>query len=359
MRPRGQLRSCLIAALLCFGAGDALAQSAPSAADLQTARAAFRQGMALRAAGKASEALQHLRTAHDLAHTPITALELGRTLVSAGRVVEGTETLLEVQRLPKAYDESARGAAARVEAAKLAAESSAKIATLRVTLEGGSRETLVKIDGESVQPTALAVGRKVDPGTHEVVASNPRAEESKLRLELAPGESKDVTLSLKPSPTPPPVVVVPPPVVTPPVVVAPPPPPPPRPPPPAPPPSTTWKTVAFVGFGVAGAGAIAGTITGVVALGAANNAKTACAGTQCPSDAFSRIESGRTAATVSTVAFAVGGAGLAVGITALFMKPKEGERASAGAAWGAPAAPRVGRVAPWVGLGSAGVEGTF
>lgn len=351
MRSRGLLGSCLITAMVCLLPHTSFAQTAPSAADLQSARAAFRQGMELRAAGKIAEALAPLRTAHELAHTPITALELGRTLVAAGRFVEGTEILLEAPRLPKAYDESAKGSAARVEAAKLAVESSAKIATVRVTLEGGSRETQVKIDGETVQPTALAVGRKVDPGAHEIVGSNPRGEESKVRVELQPGESKDVTLWLKPSPKPPPVVVAPP-VVAQPVPVAPPPQPPPPPPPP-PPENTTWKTVALVGFGVAGAGAIAGTVTGVIALGAANDAKTACAGTLCPSDTFDRIEGGRGAATGSTIAFAVAGAGLVVGVTALFMKPSD---PSASRAQNGP--PGV-RVDPWISAGSAGLRGTF
>ena len=338
MRSRGKFGSCLLAAAMMASSGGALAQTAPSAADLQSARAAFRQGMELRAAGKTAEALRPLRTAHDLAHTPITALELGRTLVTLGRVVEGTEVLLEVQRLPKAYDESARAAAARVEAEKLATESAARVATLRVVLEGASADAQVQIDGEAVKLVALSVGRKLDPGPHTVVAANPRAPGATAKVDLKPGETQDTTLRLEPTPKAPPVVVVPPP----PAVVVPPP----------PPPSTTWRTVAIAGFGVAGVGALVGAITGGVAMGAASAAKTACAGTQCPSDTFSRIESGRGAATVSTVAFAVGGAGLGVGVLGLLMKPA-GHEAHHAAGAGAV------RVEPWLSVASAGVRGTF
>lgn len=352
MRSPGKLGSCLLAAAVVALSGSALAQSAPSAADLQSARAAFRQGMELRTAGKTAEALRPLRTAHELAHTPITALELGRTLITLGRVVEGTEVLLEAQRIPKAYDESAKGAAARVEAGKLATESAAKIATLRIVLEGAGADAQVKIDGEVVKLAALSLGRKLDPGTHTVVAANPRAPEATATVDLKPGETQDTTLHLEPTPKPPPpVVVVPPP--PPPVVVAKPPPASPPPPPPEPPPSTTWRTVAIAGFGVAGVGAVVGAITGGVAMGAASDAKKACAGTACPSDTFSRIESGRGAATVSTVAFAIGGAGLGVGVLGLLMKPAARESRPI------PRPVNAVHVEPWLSVASAGVRGTF
>lgn len=353
MRSRGKLGSCLLAAAIMALSGAALAQTTPSAADLQSARAAFRQGMELRAAGKTAEALRPLRTAHDLAHTPITALELGRTLLTLGRVVEGTEILLEAQRLPKAYDESAKGTAARVEAGKLATEGATRIATLRIVLEGASAEAQVKIDGEVVKLTALSLGRKLDPGPHTVVAANPRAPEATAKVDLKPGETQDTTLRLEPTPKPPPPVVVAPPPVVVAKSVAPAPPPPPPPPPPEPPPSTTWRTVAIAGFGVAGVGAVVGAITGGVAMGAASDAKKACAGTACPSDTFSRIESGRGAATASTVAFAIGGAGLGVGVLGLLMKPAARERRPT------PSPVSSVQVEPWLSVASAGVQGTF
>ncbi len=333
--------------MLLLLASPCLAQPGPSAADLQTARAAFREGMELRTQGKMADALQRLRLAHELAHTPITALEFGRTLISSGRLVEGTEVLLEATRLPKAYDESAQATAARGEAARLASETAPKIATVRVGLEGSSKDTRITIDGEAVSLAALSMGRKLDPGAHDIVAANPRAEESRLRVELQPGETRDIKIELKPSPPPP---VVAPPVVTPPVlaplVVAPPPPPPVVAPPAE---SSPWKPVAIVGFGVAGVGAIVGTITGLVALGAANNAESACQGTRCPSDAFSRIESGRAAATGSTIAFAIGGAGLALGVTALVLNSGPGPRGTRESA----------SLEPWLSVGSAGVRGSF
>ncbi len=351
VRRHAKLGSCLLAAAVLAMSGSALAQATPSAADLQSARAAFREGMQLRAAGKTAEALRPLRTAHELAHTPITALELGRTLVTLGHVVEGTELLLEAQRLPKAYDESAKGAAARVEAGKLAAESGAKIATLRVTLHGASAEAQVKIDGEVVKLAVLSLGRKLDPGPHTVVAANPRAPEATAKVDLKPGETQDTTLHLEPSPVvaPPPVVVAPPPPV---VIVPPPVAMPVAPPPPEPPPSTTWRTVAIAGFGVAGVGAVVGAITGGVAMGAASAAEKGCAGTTCPSDTFSRIEAGRGAAPAAPRAGASGGGGRGGGGVGLLMKPAAREQRPATSV-------NAVHVEPWLSTTSAGMRGTF
>src|SRR4051794_11817389 len=94
--------------------------AAPSVADIETARDQFNAGLDLREKGDLKGALAKLVLADRLVHTPITALELGRTHVMIGHLLEGVEVLLSVARIDKSASESTNAAAARVEAQQLA-----------------------------------------------------------------------------------------------------------------------------------------------------------------------------------------------------------------------------------------------
>src|SRR5579872_1913830 len=72
------------------------AARAQSAVDIAQARELFNQGMDLRDKGDASGALAKLQGANALAHTPITGVELGRTLVLLAHLVEAREAFLAV-----------------------------------------------------------------------------------------------------------------------------------------------------------------------------------------------------------------------------------------------------------------------
>src|SRR5512143_1729383 len=90
----------------------------PSAEDFATARALYKEGKDLRAAGDLKGALEKLKAAHALGHTPITGIELARTQVQLGLLVEARETCLGVARLAVESDETGRSADARKDAAK-------------------------------------------------------------------------------------------------------------------------------------------------------------------------------------------------------------------------------------------------
>ena len=76
--------------------------------------------------------------------------------------------------------------------------------------------------------------------------------------------------------------------------------------------------LVYVGFGLAAAGVAVGTVTGIVALGAASDADAACPNGRCRTDSEkSDAESGKTMGTVSTIGFIAGGVGALVGIYGL------------------------------------------
>ena len=140
--------------------------SAPSAADLETARDLFRQGKELRAKGDLAGALEKLKAAHAYAQTPITAVELGRTHVARGELVAAREGVPSVARMRGQPDESENAGAARRAAAETADELRGRLATVEVEAAEGDAVTL---DGAPAQIVGGVATRKVNPGKRDVV----------------------------------------------------------------------------------------------------------------------------------------------------------------------------------------------
>src|SRR5260370_9639490 len=76
----------------------AFGQSQASPSDIAQARELFNQGLHLRDAADLNGALKKFKAAHSLAQTPLTALELGRTYMQVGKLLEARETLLSIAR---------------------------------------------------------------------------------------------------------------------------------------------------------------------------------------------------------------------------------------------------------------------
>jgi len=155
------------------GSGAAQATSgAPSAADLESARELFKEGRELRQAGDIKHALERFKAAHAYGQTPVTALELGRTHIQLGELIEGREVLLSVARMKVQPDETDKSAAARSEAADLAEDAKKRIPTVTVKLTGVASDSAAQllVDGSAVPIVGLTGIRKVNPGKHAIVA---------------------------------------------------------------------------------------------------------------------------------------------------------------------------------------------
>ena len=296
----------------------------PSAADLESARELFKEGRELRQSGDLKRALERFKAAHAYGQTPVTALELGRTHIQLGELVEGREVLLSVARMKVQPDETEKSAAARTEAADLAEEVKKRIPTVTVKLTGVASDSAaqLQVDGFAVPIVGLTGIRKVNPGKHVVLARAGTHEETR-NIDLEESKTQDVTIDLTGTGATSPVT----PVV--PVDSGP----------------KQISPVTWIGLGVGAVGIGVGAVTGIIALGKASKVDKACTSTHCPPSAKSEVDSGRTVATISTIGFAVGGAGLVTAAVGYFLLSK-------------PKASATG-VMPFVTASSVGLDGSF
>jgi hypothetical protein len=235
--------------------------------------------------------------------------------------------------------------AAQQRAAQLLATARPHIGKLRIHVEGAPIDKVsATVDGANVPSALFDSGRPTDPGPHEVKATAPGFKTATASVEVAAGSEGKVSLLLEPelnasaspesaagAPSAGPVAGA--------VGAT----------------SSSGSTSpnrlpAFIAFGVGGAGIIVGSVAGIMALGTKSTLDNACVNKTCPATSRSDIDALSTRATVSTVGFVVGAAGVAVGAV-LFATARGGETRTA-------ASHRV-RVQPWLGAGSAGVGGTF
>jgi hypothetical protein len=296
----------------------------PSAADLESARELFKEGREARQSGDLKRALERFKAAHAYGQTPVTALELGRTHVQLGELVEGREVLLSVARMKVQPDETEKSAAARTEAADLAEEVKKRIPTLSVTLTGVASDSAaqLQVDGFSVPIVSLTGIRKVNPGKHVVIARAGTHEETR-NVELEESKTQDLAINLAgPGASTPAGPIAP--DATGPKEISP----------------VTW-----IGLGVGVLGIGLGAVTGIIALGKASKVDNACTSTHCPPSAKSDVDSGRTVATISTIGFAVGGTGLVTAAVGYFLLSK-------------PKAAATG-VTPFITASSVGLDGSF
>jgi hypothetical protein len=302
----------------------------PSAEDFATARALYKEGKDLRASGDLKGALEKLTAAHSLGRTPLTGIELARTQVQLGLLVEARETCLGIGRLAVEPDETARSADARKDAAKLAEDLRPRIASLRVHVSPGA---LVTIDGVQVPAVALGEARFVNPGHHVITAHVEGGATVSSTTDVAEGQTGEVSLSPPSAP-----IVVDQPKDT--VHVEPP---------------ATAKpekqqglgALIIAGISVTGAGLALGAIGGVVALFGKSDLDGSCPNGQCSQSSFSALDSARTAALASTIGFSVAGGGLVLLVIGLVThtSPKESMRGL--------------RILPDLGLNHVGLTGAF
>jgi hypothetical protein len=337
---RSSLMSLAVALAIAASCPVASAQQR-SAADIAQARELFNEGLALRDRGDADGALEKLKAAHALGGTPITGTELGKAYTAVGKLVEARETFLDVGRLPVQPRETARSKLAREDSARLADDLRVRLPSLRVKITGAPSATVaVTIDGAAIPAEALDTPRLVNPGDHEVSARVASGASADAKVVLKEGESREVELKIGASraaalsseattahaaPVPSPAVQ-----------------------PTRTPVSGGASPLVFVGFGIAAAGVATGSITGLMALSKGSAVKDACDGTTCPRSIDGDLKTGRTLGDVSTIAFAVGGVGAALGIVGLWLPRSRQTEAAASVT-----------LTPWLAPGSAGVRGTF
>jgi hypothetical protein len=332
--------ACAALVLAALSATSA-AHADPTAADRETARTLMDQGRDLRDKGDLKEALKRFQAANDIMHVPTTALEVAKSQVALGLLVEARDTVAALRQIP-AKRESQLFRDARVKAEALDASLGGRVPQLTITLKGAppGQEAELTVDGVSVPQGVVGLPRSVDPGHHVITAKTATAE-GKLEIDVREGDHKPVEVELiSTAPPPPPVVAETP-----------------EPQPVGPPRKSHSPTVVtFIGIGVAGAGAIAGAVTGILSISKKSTLETECPTHMCfGSGPDSTLSSATTLATLSDITFGVAGAGAVVAVVSLIVGHPGKEEPPAQSS-----EPSTGlTMTPWFAGNAAGIRGSF
>ena len=366
--------ACLLAGVVAFAALPASAEP-PSAQARSAARTLARQGDRLWDRADYAGALDKFNRAFALVGVPPLAVRQAECLEKLGRLVEASETFLAVSRTQLEPDSPAAFRRAVDTAKKRGPELRARLPLITVVIEGehleGARLTL---DGNEVPAALWGTQWPADPGDHVLELSQGKRI-AKQQVTLRERDAERIVLELPPGDDEPPAAATPPPTGEPaptpasgpraepaaspaPTQAAAPVPPPataPEPAPasaPAPEPDTTEPAGSsqviwgWVGIGVGVAGVATGAVTGAMLTSQRGELDESCVGTRCPPSKQDDVDRYNQLRPIPTIGFAVGAVGLGAGLYLLLTAPESSATAH-------------GQVEPWVGLGSAGVRGSF
>jgi hypothetical protein len=303
----------------------------PSAADRETGRALFAQGMAALDTHDYVGAERACRGAHAIVRVPTASTCLGRALEGLGRLIEARDVFFEAAHYPAAVGEPKVFTDARTAASAEADALAARIPSLLIAVTGPPETSKLHatVDGATIPADTVRLPRKVDPGKHIVDVSAPGFRHARVEVAAVEGQERRVAVSLEPSAAderssaPPQVETSSPASAE---------------------PGSGRKTIALVTGGVGVASVVVGSVFGLLASSKWSSAKSAC-GAGCGPDAPAQGEKSTAAtdATVSTVGFVVGGVLVAGGLALWFTAPTV---SSGGTGL---------RIAPTLGSGEAGV----
>jgi hypothetical protein len=264
-----------------------------------------------------AEALRVYVAAHAIMRVPTTGVEVARTLGVLGRLVEAREAAFAVTRMPVEPNEPKPFAAARREAAELDAQLDKRIPSLRIALAGGADPGTVhaSIDDEELPAEALTLPRRVDPGKRVVRVRAAGFAPVDRTVDVAEGQTTVVRVDLE--------------------TVS----------------STPFglPPLAVAGLSAAALGATVGTITGIISLNKAADARALCGPDtrNCDPAAGGSISSSKTYGWIATTSFAIAIAGGALATYTLVSQPATAQGKS------------MGKVDVVVSAGGAGLRGEF
>jgi hypothetical protein len=296
MSARSGLRALLCAASIAVLPAPALANAK------QDAQALFAQGNELAGESDFATALEKFRAAYELYPNAKILLNIGTCLRQLGRNAEAAETYEQYMRDPDA-------SAPRVaELERIVREIDSLVGTLHISVT--QRGARIRVDGRDVSSAQMPLVLRVDPGEHTVSADKKGFSAVVETVTVGAREQRTLKLSLvRPGTT----VVVRPTVDD---------------------KGSTQRTIAFAVGGVGIAGVAVGSVFGVLSKVKNDQAAEHClTDTRCDREGVALGETAQSHATVSTIAFAVGGVALATAITLLVSAPARNKAAAKPAAF--------------------------
>ena len=335
MRSHLTTKIWLLAAAICAAliSAPASVSAQSDSAKIAAARKIGFAGVKDYQAGKYAEASDKLERAYALVKAPTLGLWSGRALMKTGKWVAAAERFLEATRLPLPETNRANHEKAKKDAAQERQQLLPKIPNLVVNISGAPvSEVQLTIDSVAIDSALIGIAQPIDPGKHSVVATW-KGQEKKREVQLAEAGKESIELKFDASSA----ATVPAPVPAPTTEPAT------SPPPTTPPPSGgsdaavdtgetgSSNTLAYVALGVGGAGLLAGTITGVIAMGKKSDLEDSgfCSGDKCGPQAHDDVDSLNSMRTISTIGFVVGAVGVGAGLTLLLTGGEEEATATA------------------------------
>ena len=331
--------TAVLAALFALLASPVVHAQGVDDASKNAARDIGNEGLEAFHAGRYDEAVEKLERAYSVVKVPGLGLWTARALEKAGKLVEASEIYDEVGTLAVTEGDPAVQEAAKQVAAKEREELLPRIPKLTLQVEGvPADEVVVTLDGVLVVAAHLGAARPANPGNH-IATAKLGEQEAREEVTLAEGESKTVLLRLAPAPAKQPVATPPRSELAPtPLAVT--------------PTDTgvgegrTQRILGWGGLGVGAAGLAFGTVTGVMVLSKKNTLEDhGCVDGACYVDQEDDVNNLNSLRRVSTVGFVIGGVGAAAGAALLLTAPLQRREGPA--------------VRAWLGVGSAGVKGSF
>jgi hypothetical protein len=329
--------AALLASVLACTSLSAFAKE-PTAGDLETARGLFNEGNDLRDKGDLKGALERFLAADELAHTTVTGLEVGKTYLALGKLAKAYAAFVGVGNLPETPKDSANVKSARADAALLAKEVYPRVPA--ITFRLGDDDVSVpsatfEIDGKLRDDARLGQPILLDPGVHVAIVHVEKRPERRVTIDAREGEKQVVVLTYE---LPKPLI---------------------KKTEPAPPAVATdtmlgTKILVYGGFGVAAAGVVAGTITGIITLSRAPSLRASCPGGRCPPSVHEERAEVTRIGNISNLSFIVAGCGALAGTIGFLQAPKSSESVPTPGP-----SPGAFKVSPVLGLGFIGMEGIF
>lgn len=184
-------------------AGPMALSSASAATDEEKAgaRALAEQAIDAFNKGRFEQAVDLLRRAETLVHSPGHWLYMGRAYVKLGRLVLAQEAFLKAEREPLSDDSPEAFRAAVADASTELETLRPRIAKVTIDLVGVERSlATVKVDGAAVPSALVGVPMPVDPGERQFQATAPGMLPASQSLMVAEGASTQITLTLQPDP---------------------------------------------------------------------------------------------------------------------------------------------------------------
>jgi len=298
----------LVAVALASASRVALADE-PSPQDRTTARALAAEGYAALQTSDYTLAADRFKRANSLVHAPTLLVDLGRSYVGLGRLVEAHEAFQEVQREGVASDAPPSWQQALVAARTEDAALEPRLAWLTIRVKGADTPH-VKLDNQELSQASVGARRAVDPGRRSVVAEAAGFFPTESAIDLGEGESGEINLVLERDPhyvpptTPRPGERV--------LVVQ--------------KDTSRQRTLAYVAYGVGGAGLMLSGASTVAMLFARGDLEAECNGNHCPPSAADDRSRYRTYGTLAAVGFGVALAGAGVGTYLILSDKPESEK---------------------------------